>query len=165
MRDQRPDTVGQGADNISEVLETLDKRHGKARCYRSEVAALWGATEQPLNTFYYLIRLMFKWTCISIVLLQSTYRSKGCKTLVIFTHWWQRLPCKVRTAHQDKFRVQYLAQGYMRFKETSSLPITRRPALPPELQPNKWPKHFKKVQYLIVFCSVLVSINSWVNNL
>ena len=28
------------------------------------------------------------------------------------THWWQRLPCKVPTAHQEQFGVQYLAQGH-----------------------------------------------------
>ena len=27
-------------------------------------------------------------------------------------HWWQRLPCKVPTAHQEQFGVQNLAQGH-----------------------------------------------------
>ena len=29
-----------------------------------------------------------------------------------FIHWWRRLPCKVPTAHQEQFGVQYLAQGH-----------------------------------------------------
>ena len=27
-------------------------------------------------------------------------------------HWWQRLPCKLPTAHQEQFGAQYLAQGH-----------------------------------------------------
>ena len=56
-----------------------------------------------------------------------------------FIHWWQRLPCKVPTAHQEQFGVQYLAQGHfnmqMRVGGGIWTPITRRPALPLELQP------------------------------
>ena len=83
MRDQRPDTVGQGADNTSEILETLDKRHGKATCYRPEV---FGASRTTFKDILSSYKVDVKWTSISIALFQSTYRSKRCKTLVIFPH-------------------------------------------------------------------------------
>ena len=44
------------------------------------------------------------------------------------------------TAHQEQFGVQYLAQGQFDTQlrgakiQTSDRPITRRPALPPEIQ-------------------------------
>ena len=57
-----------------------------------------------------------------------------------FIHWWQRLPCKVSTAHQEQFGVQYLVQGHFGMLLggaricTSNLPITKRPTVPPEPQ-------------------------------
>ena len=88
-----------------------------------------------------------EWTCISIALFQSTDHSRRFTTLVRFTrsytfiHWWQRLPCKVPTAHQEQFGLQYLAQEHLQQGgariQTSNLPITRRSTLPPELQLNQ----------------------------
>ena len=89
----------------------------------------------------------YKWTRISMVLFKSTYCSNlfynTCQIqpfTFTFIHWWQRLPCKVPTAHQEQFGVQYLAQGFFDMQlgeagiQTSNLRITRRPALPPEPQ-------------------------------
>ena len=59
----------------------------------------------------------------------------------IHWHWWQRLPCKVPAAHQEQVGVQYLAQRHFNTQlggariRASDPQITRRPALPPELQP------------------------------
>ena len=47
----------------------------------------------------------------------------------------------MQTAHQEKFGVQYLAQGHLDMQlggagnSTNNLPITRQPAVAPELQP------------------------------
>ena len=35
-------------------------------------------------------------------------------------HWWQSPPCKVPTAHQEQFRVQYLAQGHFEMQLSSA---------------------------------------------
>ena len=60
-----------------------------------------------------------KWTCISIVFLQSTDHSKRLKTLVTFTHSHtysytdgRRSHERCWPAHQKLFRVLYLTQGY-----------------------------------------------------
>ena len=51
---------------------------------------------------------------------------------------------KAPTAHQEQFGAQCLAQGHLNMQlgepgiGTSDLKITRRPALPPELQPDKY---------------------------
>ena len=34
-------------------------------------------------------------------------------------HWWQRPPCKLPTAHQEQFGVQYLAQLDMQLSQRS----------------------------------------------
>ena len=49
-----------------------------------------------------------------------------------FTHWWQRLPCEVLTAHQEHVGLQYLAQGLWMTWTRNHL-ITGQPTLPPEL--------------------------------
>lgn len=35
------------------------------------------------------------------------------KFIHTFIHWWQWLPCKVPTVHQEQFGVRCLAQGYL----------------------------------------------------
>ena len=35
-------------------------------------------------------------------------------------HWWQRPSCKVPTAHQEQFGVQYLAQGHFDMQLSSA---------------------------------------------
>ena len=45
------------------------------------------------------------------------------------SHWWQRPPCKVLTAHQEQFGVQYLAQGHfcMQLSSAWSWDLNKRP--------------------------------------
>ena len=62
------------------------------------------------------------------------------KQIQTFTHWWQRLPCRVASVHQEQFGVQYLAQGHLDMQlrgagnSTNNLLITRQPAVAPELK-------------------------------
>ena len=87
-----------------------------------------------------------KWTLTSSALSQSTDRSKLLYNTChihpfthTFIHWWQKLPGKLPTAHQEQFGVQYLAQTHLGMQlggawiRTSNLPITRQPGLPPFL--------------------------------
>ena len=52
--------------------------------------------------------------CIFIALFQSNNSSKRCTIHATFTHshTYSYMPCKVPTAHQAQFGVQYLAQGH-----------------------------------------------------
>ena len=44
----------------------------------------------------------------------------GCTLDKPPAHRWQRLPCKVPTAHQEQFGVQYLAQGHVNMQLSST---------------------------------------------
>ena len=70
----------------------------------------------------------FLWNLLILVALsQSTDHS-----LVTFTHtfmhWWQRLPRKVPTAHQEQFGVQYLAQGCFDMQPGGARDSSQRPS-------------------------------------
>ena len=89
-------------------------------------------------------KIHYNWNWNSIVLFQSTDRSKllysTCEIQPFthththtFIHWWQR--------YYSSGGVQFLAQGHFDMQlggagiQTSNLQITRRPALLPEPQP------------------------------
>ena len=100
-------------------------------------------------------------------LFQTNDCSKHSTTLVTHSHthththihWWQRPPCKVPTAQQDQFGVQFSAGGHfdMQLAEpwisTCDLPVTTQPALPLDLE----------LAYTVVFVvtSSWISDNNW----
>ena len=93
-----------------------------------------------LTTMFFLTRRSQRWRQHNFHDMFSS--SVTLQNVSIPTHWWQRLPCKVPTAHHEQFGVQFIAQEHFNMQlgrariQTGDLPITRWPALPTEPQRN-----------------------------
>ena len=92
-----------------------------------------------------------KWTCIPLhKTLHSTCHIHPLTHT--FIHWCRKLPCKVPTAHQEKFGVQYLAQGHFDTQlnparrsrdwnqQPDDLPYLLAELQPPQISHSKFPE-------------------------
>ena len=95
--------------------------------------------------------VFFKWTCIPV--LKALYSPCHIHPFThTFIHWWRKLPCKVPTAHQKQFRVQYHAQGHFDMQlnpargswdsnqQTDDLLYLLAELQPPQISRSKFPE-------------------------
>ena len=139
------------------VVLRLTNTEKKSGCWKScwfvwaEIISSWypfvyriqSKLEIQLDTSWKLRRvkesIQDKWTSISIVYF-SVYRplTALCNTCHIhpFILWWQRLPCKVPTAHQEQFVGSVSCSRMLRYASGGVMDSNQTwPALSPELQP------------------------------